>query len=593
MAVFSGRNYSRLDKLSILYSHIVRRPLSRALPRIPRRSSTWPCDNLYVGRGANTPPLCFVSTAEATGSPSSSHERPYLSPTPHIRHPPPLPFQLRSATETASSLPISETLWAEKVALVEIDKTDKTKVEQVELRTAVAEKVETQNSKENAENHDVAETSPSQPVAEVTERSIEGDIRVGSENSAEMADPRTTISGIPLSNRVHIVGFHIQTRFVAHALASKPDIPVNFLVHNPIVMSRWGEEARGLILLNGQGHYVSSVGIPCPEPVIDPRYRYSKTSKKAEADFLDNVIINTTTGAILPTLHDLRDRIDRHTTICLLHPGLGLVERINEVLFPDPLERPNFILGHFTHKLSKMPEYLYSVKLHERGHLYLCGTPNVDDTARAKSPAAQEALQRSRHLIDLLTSAENLGAVGLNEVRFLLRKLPWVIFSSVADSICVVLGCRYDQIHPNAHAWAMWEDLLDESVAIVSQLPELQVMPHVAKYFTGHSFRRKMRRYLVAQKKNHSPWVKQVRRGIDTPVNYFNGYLVRRAEELGLDHKRNSMAMEAVKARQNSRRWEIRLDMLGLSQYMGDTDAIAAGQPVPSLDDFDPDVDLD
>ncbi|KAI1351029.1 hypothetical protein F5Y01DRAFT_132017 [Xylaria sp. FL0043] len=476
------------------------------------------------------------------------------------------------------------------MASVEINKTGETQAEEVELKTTVVEEVGTQNSNENAENHDVAETGPLRSVAEVTERSIERDIRVDSKNTAEIVDPGTMMSGIPLSNRVHMVGFHIQTRFVAHALASKHDIPVNFLVHQPIVMSRWGEEARELSLLTGQGHFVSSVGIPCPEPVTDPRYRYSQTSKK---DFLDNVIISTTTGAILPSLHDLRDRIDRHTTICLLHPGLGLVERINEVLFPDPLDRPNFILGHFTHKLRKMPENIYSVKLRERRHLYLCGTPKFDDPALAKSPAGREALQRTRHLIDLLTSAENLDAVGLTQVRFLLRKLPWVIFSSVADSICVVLGCRYDQIHPNAHAWAMWEELLDESVAIASRLPELQVMPHAAEYFTSHSFRRKMRTYLVAQRKNYSPWVKQIRLGIDTPVNYFNGYLVRRAEELGLDHKLNSMAMEAVKARQNSRRWEIRLDMLGVSQYMGDTDAIAGGQPVPSLDDFDPDIDLD
>ncbi|KAI0428027.1 hypothetical protein F5Y09DRAFT_314491 [Xylaria sp. FL1042] len=478
-------------------------------------------------------------------------------------------------------------------------KTDEVKLkptmtQEVEPRTTVAEKVETQNNNEIAENHNIIEINPSQPIAGITERSIQGDMRVDSEYPAGTADPRTMKIDIPLSNRIHIIGFNIEARFLAYALASRPNIPIKLLVHHPRVMSRWGTEDRELSLFNSNGDYMSSARIPCPEPVSDPRYRYPETRKQSELDVLDNIIIDTTTGAVLPSLQTLSHRIDRHTTICLLHPGLGLVERINEVLFPDPFERPNFILGHNTHKVGRVHDTLYSLKQRRTGGaLYLWGVPKFEDPTLAKSPIAQDGIQQSRHLINLLASTETLGAVGLHQAQFLSWKLPWLIFSSVADAICVVLGCKYNKIHPNPHAWTMWGELLDECLTIVSQLPELKPMPHLAEYFTGHSFRRKMRNYLVAQKSNGSPWVKRVRMGVETPVDYFNGYLVRRAEELGLDHKYNSMAMEMVKARQNARWWEMRVDLLQPGQYMGDADTIGGGQPVPSLDDFIPDVDVD
>jgi hypothetical protein len=79
--------------------------------------------------------------------------------------------------------------------------------------------------------------------------------------------------------------------------------------------------------------------------------------------------------------------------------------------------------------------------------------------------------------------------------------------------------------------------------------------------------------------------------GAEPPIDYFNGYFVRRAKELGLDHKHNSMAMEMVKARLATRRAELRTDIpLGRSPFMNDNDHIGGGQPISWLED---DLDFD
>ncbi|TGJ87921.1 hypothetical protein E0Z10_g882 [Xylaria hypoxylon] len=232
------------------------------------------------------------------------------------------------------------------------------------------------------------------------------------------------------------------------------------------------------------------------------------------------------------------------------------------------------------------------MKQRKPGALYLYRVPKLEDSTLAKPAIADERLRQSNHFIKLLSSTETLNAVSLPEARFLLWKLPWLIFSSISDSICVILGIKYNQIRPNRHARIMWENLLDETLTIVSKLPELQATQPRIDYFMRPSFRRKMWTYVFAQGANGSPWVKHVRLGAEPPVDYFNGYLVRRAEELGLNFKHNSMALEAVKARLNHRRWELRSHMLGVSQYMTDTDTVGGEQPAPSLDD-DIDFDLD
>ncbi|KAJ2987857.1 hypothetical protein NUW58_g4279 [Xylaria curta] len=304
-----------------------------------------------------------------------------------------------------------------------------------------------------------------------------------------------------------------------------------------------------------------------------------------DADFFDNIIIDTRGAAILPSLTALRHRIDRRTTICLLHPGLGLVEQLIEQVFDDPLQRPNFVLGHSTHKLSKVRDIMFSMKQRKPGALYLYGVPKFEGSTFDKSSLVYEGMRQSQHLVQLLSSTECLNVVGLPWVRFLSWKLPTLIFTSLADTISVALGCKYQEIYHNHHARIMWDSLLEETLAIISQFPELQEVPHRIHYFTAHSFRRKLQMYLAAQRANISPWIKQVKMGNNVPVDYFNGYFVQRARELGLTHEYNSMAVEIVKARVSARQTELRSDLRFRVPYMTDTDLIGGGQPIPSLED--------
>ncbi|KAI1736275.1 hypothetical protein F4680DRAFT_461189 [Xylaria scruposa] len=569
MAVSQGRN---LILFSTLYSHIIRRPLARALPRIPRRSSTWPRDNIFVGRGASTP-FSSISTA-ATATEPVSYDTSF--PTLHRVHVPLPP------SETDPNRPIHKIPPPAVTRAVEIDGPDATLSEGTELGTiAVTDDIE--NKKESGGSVEGAAASPSTTTAEDIKNTEERRTPDEPQQSSRQVGVSDVETDVPLSRRIHIVGFTAHAKFLAHALASTPDVPVSIFALHRKVLSQWGEENRRLSLFDGRGRHISSTAIPCPERIPHPTLYYKYING---ADyFLDNVIVDTG-AAILPTLDALRDRIDRRTTICLLHPGLGLVEELNEHVFTDPDERPNFVLAHSTHRISKGSRGMYSIRQKQQGVLYLHGIPKPEGSTLDKSSVAYEAMRQSQHLADLLSSTETLNVVGLPWVRFLSWKLPRLIFGSAADSISVIMGCKYKDIYPNRHAQALWDSLLDETLSIISQLPELQEHPHRIRYFTGNRFRRKLRTSLFGQGNNTSPWVKQVRMGQSPPVDYFNGYIIQRAEELGLGHKYNSTVSEMVKARVIARQRELRNDLLSTSPYMTDTDAIGGGQPPPSLEDM-------
>ncbi|KAI1109525.1 hypothetical protein F5Y14DRAFT_458135 [Nemania sp. NC0429] len=599
--------------ISTLHSHIIRRPLSRALPRLHRTSSTWPRDNPSAGRGANTPLPVPAFAWTATGS-VSSHERSCLlyPPFPPLSHPllmPPFRPPPLSAPEAVSSRPPCEPTTTTTTAAttktpppppppphatqsrrVEQDAEVATQVEHVESTSAVTGEVRKENNGHECDATEAAhfpgkaETERVLTHVKDTEWHGERYIQFRLNPPLDQINARDKkIKTPPLSRRVSILGFSSQAKFFAHALASRPGISIDIIAHHRLPITRWGEEYRRLSLFDIKGQHVSSAPIPCPRLIWDRRQYFRRSLR--DSDFLDNVIVDTATTAVLPSLKFLRPLIDRRTTICFLHPGLGLVERLIEEVFPDPLDRPNIMLGYSTHVVAKVSSTLYSMKQMRPGSLYLHGMPKFTDSTHSQSAIAEEGRRQSQHLLQLLASAEPLNVVGLPLVRFLSWKLPAVIFSSVADTISVILGCQYNQIYPNEHAKAIWDNLLDEILAIVTQLPELQEAPHRRDYFTQPSFRRKLRTHLLSLRTNVSPWVKHVRMGLPPPIDYFNGYFIRRAKELGLGHKHNSMAEAMVKARVRARQRELRLDLLGTSPYMTDTDLIRGGRPPPSLED--------
>ncbi|OTA98437.1 hypothetical protein M426DRAFT_17408 [Hypoxylon sp. CI-4A] len=525
--------------LSTLYSHLFRRPLSRASARIPNRASTWIRDNIFVGRGA-TKHLSAVA-ASAPGS-QSRNEGFHLDPP--IYYPPNVSLQSGSRENTSATYPFYRPPPTVRRVSVQNPSVNS------EAAAAAAEKVAGSGAEAEA-------------VAVKTETDIE-------------ADPETVepIPILDLSKKVHIIGFDPNARFVAQALSAVPELPpAQMLTHNTISMTTWGQEGGAVTILDTSGNPISSRDVLCPEYIGHAKRPWWRPS------ILDNVVVSTTSGAVLPTLYALRRCIDRRTTICLLQPELGFMELLNEQVFQDPAVRPNYVLAHSAHKFSRHSSYKYSLR-HVPGKLFLHPVPrDYEDLELDQRTSEMLGRQHTEHMVSLLSVASDLDAVAVPWELLLRQKLPAMIFQSLADTISVILGCRFDQIRSDRNAMEFWDSMLHETMRIVSRLPEFQGHPDVLEYFLRDTFPKKLERKLIQQGMEYSRWISMVRKGQMPPVDFVNGYFVRRAKELGLNHTQNSLAATLVKARQRARSKELRLAIpLGLQPSMGDLDKIGGGQ---------------
>ncbi|XXH03142.1 hypothetical protein Hte_009536 [Hypoxylon texense] len=428
--------------------------------------------------------------------------------------------------------------------------------------------------------------SPYQPVVQSASNSAEAEAVAETEVEAEAEPEPEPVEPVPiikLSDKIHIVGFDTNAKFIAQGLAAIPNLPpLRILTHYPISMTKWRQEGRAIDILDRQGFPVSSREIPCPELIHKYRIRLGLSP------ILDNIILSTASGAALFTLAKLRPYIDRRTTLCLVQPGLGLIELLNKRVFDNPALRPNYVLCHSEHKLSRHSSYVYSLR-HVPGQLLLHAVPRDQDEDLDWKTAQALGSQHTQHMIHLLSTAEDLNAVGLPWHLFLLQKLPDMIYQSLIDTISVILGCRFDQIRHNFYAMSMWKKMLTETLQIVSLLPEFHDHPWIVEQFNRPSFRRKLRVRLERSGSEYSQWISMVRKGQVPPVDFFNGYFVRRARDVGINAAQNSLAVDLVKARQAGRHRELQLAIpLGLQPYMQDLDRIGGGQ-----DGHDPEVDVD
>ncbi|KAI5867433.1 hypothetical protein GGS23DRAFT_548394 [Durotheca rogersii] len=392
------------------------------------------------------------------------------------------------------------------------------------------------------------------------------------------------------SNKIFILGIDRHAKLLAHSLAAVPGLPpTQILAHDMLAMTKWGEEGRSIDIRDFNGKFLSSRKIRCPEYIGHRRVRSRFLSNLSP---MTNIVVSTATRAVIPTLYSLRYYIDRHTTVCLVHPGLGVMEALNEEVFTNPALRPNYVLCHSIHKLGQHSSDYYSLK-HAPGRMFLYGMPR-DDGGGADIPlrvATSLSYGHTQHLIALLAAAEELGAVNLPRHLFLQQKLPMMIFSSLLDTISVILGCRFDHIRHDEHAMHLWENMLRETLAIVSALPEFHDFPEIVEWFNRPRFAGYLKGKLTSRRyvSGYSEWISLVRRGFEPPVDFLNGYFVRRARELGLSCHYNTMSVFMVKARLNSRRRELNLGIpLGLQPYTMDDDKIGGGQDV-----FDPKLDGD
>jgi ketopantoate reductase len=124
-----------------------------------------------------------------------------------------------------------------------------------------------------------------------------------------------------------------------------------------------------------------------------------------------------------------------------------------------------------------------------------------------------------------------------------------MMFTAAVEPVCVLLDLPYNGLLHNRSAQSMMNKLLDEMATVVENLPEVQGSTELLNFLQGEGLKRFCYRRITGKAMAPSELVKRIEKGLQTDMNYQNGYFLKRAKTLGIEMPTNRLMVQMVKAR--------------------------------------------
>ena len=379
--------------------------------------------------------------------------------------------------------------------------------------------------------------------------------------------------GVKFSREIHVLGTGPVGLHIAHSLSQSAHAPpVTLLMHRPLLMQQWHEEGATIRVVKDKKLY-SSTKINIESAAWfgnddDPERKYPGFGPNLEhtaeqpRTAIQNLIVTTEGHKTVQALSAIQHRLKSTTTICFVHGGLGLIEEVNEVLFPNPKYRPSYMLANLSHAIYPT-DYKYTVVEQKAGELSFTIVPKVllaQSSAWAR-PTIYDTTSNwpanSRYIVRTFTTVPEFSAKGLGMAAFYSFHLEKLALNSVIGPLTVMYDCFDNELLHNHSVTKIMRALLQEISKVLCALPELRRVNGVDKRFNPDKLEKIIVGICTTVGRQRSVMALKASSGNPTDIEYYNGYILRRAEELGIDCPRLEMVMAMVKAKQVMKRQEL------------------------------------
>ncbi|KAH6630296.1 hypothetical protein B0J18DRAFT_96422 [Chaetomium sp. MPI-SDFR-AT-0129] len=348
------------------------------------------------------------------------------------------------------------------------------------------------------------------------------------------------------SDRIYVMGLDLAGRYIAHTLAGCHTIPpVRFMLHTRSLFREWANSRRQVTMYRGNERI--------DRGRVIPEYLSLEQIENQSGSVIENLVVTLPPAHVVRVIGQIKHRLDHRSSICLINQALGVEEALIAAHFPDELRRPAFIQGHLTTSLTHTDDR-FSIQEVRQGRLFLSlftpHNPEPGERFRVKRHPPPERTIRHTHLLRLLTAMPGLHATGHSFPEFLQKKLPTVIFRTVADPLAALFNCRYEHLRQSRYARWLMDQLIGELARIVSLLPECRESPRFRQIDTVAWLRKEMDRRLMLKRTADSKMRAQFVWGWATDIEFLSGYFINRGRELHADVSTLESVMAAAKAKQ-------------------------------------------
>lgn len=399
-----------------------------------------------------------------------------------------------------------------------------------------------------------------------------------------------------LDRRIHIMGIGNVGSFIAHALRGIPNPPpVTLLFPRWERLKEWNDSPKKLTLIT-DGDVEVQEGYDAELAV--PRIRYhgkevgldaSSTETAGDVTILEgestepisSLIICSKAPYVLQGLSSVKHRLHKDSVVLFLQNGMGIVEEVNREIFPDPATRPHYMLGinshgmhtspngQFTtvhagfgtislgilpHDRDRQPDSPYMPKPKFTGQKDSAPVyPSPPDELNPEYPPPSSAkfsfTPNQRHLLRTLLRTPVLSATSFSPPDLLQMQLDKLAVNCIINPLTVLLDARNGAILNNYALTRTMRLLLSEISLVIRSLPELQYIPNVQQRFDPGRLETVVVSVANLTRDNVSSMLADTRKGMQTEIDYINGWVVKRGEELGIQCAMNYMLVQLVKGK--------------------------------------------
>lgn len=264
---------------------------------------------------------------------------------------------------------------------------------------------------------------------------------------------------------------------------------------------------------------------------------------KSDRSHIDQLVVTGRGFEAVKAVASVKDRVDHNTNICLLNDGMGVLEQVREKIFKGTQAEPNFLLGHMSHALV-FNRNRGSVKELKAGRTVLTRADAMLETTKDLHVSRDQT-----SFIQSLRQVNELKAKTGPYDQWLKFKLPAMLFTAAVEPVCVLLDLPYNHLLTNRSAQSMMNQLLEEMTTVVDNLPEIEGSTELRAFLRGEGLKKFCYRRITGKSAAPSELLKRIEKGLQTDINYQNGYFLKRAKTLGIDMPTNKLMVQMVKAR--------------------------------------------
>jgi len=350
------------------------------------------------------------------------------------------------------------------------------------------------------------------------------------------------------SRRIHMLGLGRVGKFVAHSLAGIPNRPpITLLFHNKRLFRMWDRHGRTMEL---QQHGISEKREGFDVSLAEPAEQEAQT-KLEEGETIYNLILAVKGHAAVAALSTIAHRLTSESTILFLQNGMGIIDKVNEKVFLDADTRPSYMVGLSTYRLHS--EGQFAISRHGVGTMALGALSEssylATDCADPMQRSGSKVTPSTRYLLRTITRTPVLAAMGLAPIDLFQLQVERLAVQSIIDPLSVMFDCKNGELLDNSSVTRVMRLLLLETSLVIRSLPELQNLPNLNLRFSPAKLEYQVVSIAKTTASNESSMVRDMKEGRKTEIEYLNGYIVRRGEELGIQCVMNYMLIQMVKGK--------------------------------------------